>query len=55
MDEPEGMMDAAVQHAGRGSAAAPNAASRGQRALGWVAANAVRMLAGTLRYKVNEG
>jgi lysophospholipid acyltransferase (LPLAT)-like uncharacterized protein len=33
----------------------PNPPSRGQRALAWVAANAVRLLAGTLRYRVHGG
>ena len=32
-----------------------NAPSRKQRALAWVAANAMRLLAGTLRYRVNGG
>jgi len=31
----------------------PNHASRGQRVLSWVVANALRLLAGTLRYRVN--
>jgi lysophospholipid acyltransferase (LPLAT)-like uncharacterized protein len=33
----------------------PNPPSRGQRALGWVVANAMRLLAATLRYRVNGG
>jgi lysophospholipid acyltransferase (LPLAT)-like uncharacterized protein len=31
----------------------PNPSSRGQRALGWVVANGMRLLAATLRYRVN--
>jgi lysophospholipid acyltransferase (LPLAT)-like uncharacterized protein len=31
----------------------PNPPSRGQRALGWVVANGLRLLAATLRYRVN--
>lgn len=31
----------------------PNSPSRGQRVLAWVVANAMRLLAGTLRYRVN--
>jgi len=33
----------------------PNAPSRNQRAMAWVAANAMRLLAATLRYRVNGG
>jgi len=33
----------------------PNPPSRRQRALGWVVANAMRLLAATLRYRVNGG
>ena len=33
----------------------PNPPSRGQRALGWVVANGMRLLAATLRYRVNGG
>jgi lysophospholipid acyltransferase (LPLAT)-like uncharacterized protein len=33
----------------------PNPPSHGQRALGWVVANGMRLLAGTLRYRVNGG
>jgi lysophospholipid acyltransferase (LPLAT)-like uncharacterized protein len=33
----------------------PNPPSPGQRALGWVVANAMRLLAATLRYRVNGG
>src|SRR6185503_4798417 len=33
----------------------PNPPSRGQRALGWVVANAMRLLVVTLRYRVNGG
>ena len=33
----------------------PNQPSRGQRALAWVVANGMRLLAGTLRYRVNGG
>ena len=33
----------------------PNSPSRRQRALGWVVANAMRLLAATLRYRVNGG
>lgn len=33
----------------------PNPPSRNQRAVGWVAANAIRLLAATLRYRVNGG
>ena len=33
----------------------PNPPSRGQRALGWVVANGMRLLAGTLRYRINGG
>ena len=33
----------------------PNSPSRGQRALGWVVANAMRLVAATLRYRVNGG
>jgi lysophospholipid acyltransferase (LPLAT)-like uncharacterized protein len=33
----------------------PNPPSRGQRALGWVVANGMRLLTATLRYRVNGG
>jgi lysophospholipid acyltransferase (LPLAT)-like uncharacterized protein len=33
----------------------PDPPSRGQRALGWVVANGMRLLAGTLRYRINGG
>ncbi|MGA3328777.1 MAG: DUF374 domain-containing protein, partial [Terriglobia bacterium] len=33
----------------------PNRPSRGQRALGWVVANGLRLLTATLRYRVNGG
>lgn len=33
----------------------PNSPSAGQRALAWVVANALRMLAATLRYRINGG
>lgn len=33
----------------------PNAPSRGQRTLAWVVANGMRLLAATLRYRVNGG
>jgi len=33
----------------------PNPPSRGQRALAWLVANGMRLLAGTLRYRINGG
>jgi hypothetical protein len=33
----------------------PNSPSRGQRTLAWVVANALRLLAATLRYRINGG
>ena len=33
----------------------PNPPSRGQRALGWVVANVLRLLTATLRYRINGG